>query len=75
MHCFFNRNGVLSSRELEEEYGEDLSFLLARLKMLCENETVCQFFHCLFSLSVCVCVLSGTTSYKVALRKMPSEKY
>ena len=34
------RYGVLTSDELEDEYGDDISFLLAKLRMVSESEMV-----------------------------------
>ena len=36
----FLRCGVLASKDLEEQYGDDISFILAQLKMLSESENV-----------------------------------
>ena len=40
---FCIRCGVLTGDELEEEYGENVSFLLAKLKLLGESENVSIF--------------------------------
>ena len=37
---FLLRRGVLHSEDLQEEYGDDVKFLLARLTLLSEDDSV-----------------------------------
>lgn len=50
----FYRHGVLASDELEEEYHDDIAFLLTKLKMLSESENVRFFSYHKQSLQLCV---------------------
>lgn len=44
---FSYRHGVLTSDDLVEEYGDDVHFLLARLKMISEAKDV-SFLSCVY---------------------------
>lgn len=50
----FYRHGVLASDELEEEYHDDIAFLLTKLKMLSESENVRFISYYKHSLQRCI---------------------